>query len=439
MEIAASIVAIVLERKKQGDALRQSDERFRLLFEEATDSKILLSEEGRILDVNHITHERLGYAKAEMLGKLASDFVTPENVDKVAQRLQRVSHDGYATYESAQMRKDGSILPVEISTIVIDLDGRKTYYSILRDITARKNMERALRENEMHLSDILEHAPIGLATVSIDGHFIRVNQSLCEIVGHDRVSLEKLTFQEITHQDDIGTDLENVQRLLSGEISFYKMEKRYIRKDRGTVWVQLTASLLRNAEGEPLHFIAHVEDISERKKIQEQMNQLAYFDTLTDLPNRRFMLEKLDWALIQARRHVRSLAVMFLDLDRFKQVNDNLGHDVGDALLRTVAEKLSACVRKGDIVSRQGGDEFIIVLTEINCPTDATLVAEKIIQTLGVPLSVGPYRIGIGTSIGIAIHPADGDDDALELMKKADRAMYAVKESGRNDYRLAED
>jgi len=128
---------------------------------------------------------------------------------------------------------------------------------------------------------------------------------------------------------------------------------------------------------------------------------------------------------------------MFLDLDRFKQVNDNLGHDIGDQLLKVVATRLRNCVRKGDIVSRQGGDEFIIVLTEIHHPEDATRVAEKIIESFRIPAELGAHRIAIETSIGIAIHPVNGEDSARDLMKRADTAMYAVKESGRNGYQLA--
>lgn len=439
MEIAASMVAIVLESEKQAEALLKSNEKFQLLFEEATDCKMLLSEEGRILDVNRIGHERLGYAKEEMVGRLAADFVTPENIDKVAQRLARVRKEGHATYSSAQMRKDGSVMPIEISTIVIELDGREIYYSILRDITKRREMEHALKKSEARLRDIFEHAPIGLAIVSLEGRFMEVNHSLCSIAGYEKEELEKLTFQEITHPDDLASNLENMNRLLSEEIPFYKMEKRYIRKDGSSVWIQLTSSLLCDEQGAPLHFIAQIEDISERMTIQEQLHHLAYHDLLTDLPNRLFLVERLEWALVQAKRHVRSLAIMFLDLDRFKLVNDRLGHDIGDKLLQVVATRLISCVRKGDIVSRQGGDEFIIVLTEIARPEDAVLVAEKIIESVGLPIEIGPHRIAIGTSIGIAVYPVDGHDDARELMKKADQAMYDAKESGRNDYRFFAD
>ena len=398
MEIASSIIAIVLERGKKNIALQRSEKRFRQLFEGATDSKMLISDDGHILDVNRTAHERLGYTKAEMIGRPVSDFVTNENIDKVNQRFDWVKRDGHAIYESAQLHRDGSIIPVEISTVIIDIDDSKAYYSILRDITERKKievalqqsekrfrdlvetttdwiwetddqwryvyvsphaqdlfgysptdligktpfdlmpeievsprkelsrslaesgeaiyqiesrrihkdghevivetsglpvfddaerligyrgitrdishrkkMELALRESEAHLRDIMQHAPIGLATVSLEGHFIEVNQSLCEIVGYTKDELEKLTFQEITYPDDLSSDLDNVGRLLAGDLPFYKMEKRYIKKSGEIVWIQLTGSLLRDAAGAPYYFIAQIEDISERKAFEKRL------------------------------------------------------------------------------------------------------------------------------------------------------------------------
>ncbi|OQX04687.1 MAG: hypothetical protein BWK76_28425 [Desulfobulbaceae bacterium A2] len=169
---------------------------------------------------------------------------------------------------------------------------------------------------------------------------------------------------------------------------------------------------------------------------EEQVRQLAYYDPLTDLPNRRLLLDRMQQALSQARRHHYSMAIMFLDLDRFKQINDTLGHEAGDELLRLVAQRLLTCVRSGDTVSRSGGDEFIVLLAEISQPQDAALVAKKIGAGLSEPLIIGTAHLQVTTSIGIAIYPIDGTDDVAELMKKADTAMYAAKEAGRSRYRF---
>lgn len=189
---------------------------------------------------------------------------------------------------------------------------------------------------------------------------------------------------------------------------------------------------------------AHLETAIEQKdelvdslrRSEEQVRQLAYFDSLTELPNRRLLLDRLSQALAQAKRHHFAMAVMFLDLDCFKRINDTLGHDIGDELLRRVARRLTTCVRSGDTVSRTGGDEFIIVLTEISHPQDAANVADKIRVALTEPVLIADHRIDVTISIGIAVYPIDGTDDMQALMKKADRAMYAAKDAGRNTYRF---
>ena len=176
----------------------------------------------------------------------------------------------------------------------------------------------------------------------------------------------------------------------------------------------------------------------QRTAAQEQINQLVYYDILTDLPNRRLLTDRLEQALIQAKRFRRSLAVMFLDLDHFKQVNDTLGHDSGDKLLKIVAERLLASVRGVDTVCRQGGDEFIIVLPEITHSNDAELVADKIIKAINEPIYIQKNKVHVTTSIGIAVYQIDAVDDAAMLMKKADMSMYEAKSRGRNRYYLSD-
>jgi diguanylate cyclase (GGDEF)-like protein len=200
--------------------------------------------------------------------------------------------------------------------------------------------------------------------------------------------------------------------------------------------IELLASPLRDPEGEIVGIIQNAHDITALKETEEQIRQLAYYDTLTGLPNRRLLLDRLNHALTQARRFGRSMAVMFLDLDHFKQINDTLGHSVGDELLKQVAQRLTGCVRAGDTIARPGGDEFVIVLTEIGHPLDAARVAEKIIEALSTPVQIDARQVPITTSIGIALFPENDSDDVEELMIKADMAMYAAKEAGRNAYRF---
>lgn len=199
-------------------------------------------------------------------------------------------------------------------------------------------------------------------------------------------------------------------------------------------WFNMTVTPLGEATIDGV-VITHT-DISEHKEMEERIWTLAYIDPLTNLPNRRMLLDRLSHDLAQAKRFHRALAIMFLDLDNFKNINDTLGHDVGDKLLKEVAARLSVCVRSGDTVARQGGDEFVIVLAEIASPGDAEVVATKIIESFVAPVQAGDNLLKVSTSIGIAVFPVDWLGDELELMKRADVAMYAAKAGGRNCFRF---
>lgn len=208
-----------------------------------------------------------------------------------------------------------------------------------------------------------------------------------------------------------------------------------IRKDGTILPISMVSSPLMRG-GRIVGSVAAFQDITPLLAAEEQIRQLAYHDSLTNLPNRRLLLDRLDQALSQARRHQRALALMFLDLDHFKEINDTLGHDVGDELLKQVAARLEDAIRGGDTVSRQGGDEFVVLLADIAQAQDAILVADKILRALRLPITVGDHNLRISASIGIASYPADGADDPKELMKKADIALYAAKKAGRDKYRF---
>jgi len=303
-----------------------------------------------------------------------------------------------------------------------------------QDITAQKTVANALKAREKSFNDIIEYAPIGMAIVSLDGRFTRVNQALCNIVGYSSEELMQLTFQEITFPDDLEADLERVRQLVEDKINTYQMEKRYIHKDKRIVWVQLSVSISRDEDRTAKYLIVQIEDITERKYQHEEAEQFAYHDPLTNLPNRRMLLSRLHQALIQTERFDRSMALLFLDLDHFKNINDSLGHDVGDLLLKEVANRLLKCVRSADTVSRQGGDEFVIILSEIAHTQDAELVAQKIIESFKQPILANDHEIMISTSIGIAVGAHGKLIKADELMKHADKAMYEAKGAGRNRY-----
>jgi diguanylate cyclase (GGDEF)-like protein len=214
-------------------------------------------------------------------------------------------------------------------------------------------------------------------------------------------------------------------------------EAQFRRRDGTQFFGSLSVDQVRQDSG--VFLLVMLEDITQRRAWREKIYHQAHYDALTDLPNRRLMLDRVNQAMDDAQRRQRWAAVLFLDLDCFKQVNDSLGHDVGDRLLKEVAARLKAVVRRGDTICRHGGDEFVVVLTDLDHPQDASAIAVKILEALRLPIAVDQNRLTATTSIGIGVYPDGSTPDANELVKKADEAMYAAKQDGGNRYCCRDD
>ncbi|MDC7692592.1 EAL domain-containing protein [Vogesella indigofera] len=323
--------------------------------------------------------------------------------------------------------------------------------SLLWTYHQRQLLELALRRAELDLllarqerderfEVIFEQAAVGIALVAPDGSLLKVNGKLCDILGLDRAELVARTFQAVTYPEDLDADLARVAQLLAGEIDTYQLEKRYLRGDGALVWANLTVSLVRHGNGRPHYFISFIEDISERKAYQQQISTLAFQDVLTELPNRRLFLDRLRYALVRSERSALYGAILLLDLDHFKTLNDTQGHDVGDSFLQCIALRLRECVRAEDTVARLGGDEFVVILEglakdEAKAASRAEQLAEQIRLAVGLPFSFerkdSPRVFQTTASIGISLF--HGDHAALDdLLKHADLALYDAKAAGRN-------
>jgi diguanylate cyclase (GGDEF)-like protein/PAS domain S-box-containing protein len=309
----------------------------------------------------------------------------------------------------------------------------------VQDVTLAALNQLALKESEERFRTIADYTYGWEYWQGLQGELLYISPSCRDITGYSReefCSNKNLLYDIILPEDRAIMDshVMNIHHEDAGSLDY-----RIMRKDGGICWIAHGCRAVYSKDGRFLGRRASNRDITDRKNAEAQVQQLAYFDTLTGLPNRRMLLDRLDQALSQAKRHERALAVMFLDLDNFKKINDTLGHDAGDELLKEVAVRLKTCVRSGDTVARQGGDEFIIVLAEITEPGDAARVAEKILVVLAAPVLVAEQALQATTSIGIAVYPVNGTDDVREILKKADKAMYEAKVAGRNGYRFFSD
>jgi len=292
------------------------------------------------------------------------------------------------------------------------------------------------RQAEEHFRSAFEYAAIGTALLDLEGRWIRVNPSLARLLGYRPDELTGRSFAELTYPDDVEDSLEALNALTAGELSAYQIEQRYLHASGEPVWVSLSVSLVRDAEGNPVHLIAQVQDIRDRKAVEDELTARALQDPLTGLPNRILFLDRTQVALARMRRPHSPLAVFFIDLDRFKLVNDSLGHAAGDRLLEEVAARLTSLLRPSDTVSRFGGDEFTL-LCEGTAEKTASRVAARVAEALSRPFVLGEHEVLLGGSIGIVV-TRDPDDDPERLLRDADIAMYRAKRQGGSRYALFE-
>jgi diguanylate cyclase (GGDEF)-like protein/PAS domain S-box-containing protein len=305
---------------------------------------------------------------------------------------------------------------------------------IAQDVRERVERERAIGEAQERFRRAFEDAPIGMAVADLDGNYLDVNQALCAITGYPAGELCGMHFAAITHPDDLAGDHLEIRALLEGALSTSQAEKRYLRADGGVVWVTRTTTLVRDAAGLPLHFLDQVQDITERRRFEQDLRHLADHDPLTGLLNRRRFEQELDRQVKEVARYGPRGALLVLDLDHFKYVNDALGHHAGDALIVSVAETLRGRLRDSDILARLGGDEFAVLLPHAD-ERAAQRVAGDLVHAIrgGDGTGTTERHRRVTTSVGVAPIRA-GATTGAELLIAADLAMYHAKEGGRDRY-----
>lgn len=390
---------------------------------------------------NAIWAEMLGYDLDDIAftTRQWSDFVHPDDREAAWESIRAVLDGRTAEHQMIYRMKtrDGEYKWILDCARVMRRDERGKPLRMTgthSDVSKLKLTEEALTLSEERFRRIFETTGVGISQVGLDGRFLLVNDTFCHITGYSREELlnEKKNFQAITYPDDLQNNVQVLDRLCQGDINRRDLEKRYIRKNGTIAWVKLSIALLRDAAGQPASLISAVQDITRFKSLQQELELRAHIDYLTGIPNRRYFMELAEHELARAQRYGNEVAIFMLDVDFFKQVNDEHGHKAGDKVLREIAHIMRSVLREVDVLGRIGGEEFAIVLPQTGRQMAAE-VAERLREQVagGKMMLDSGVMLNVTLSIGVAMMtPLRGDLDSL--MGQADKGLYEAKAGGRN-------
>lgn len=424
--------------------LRESEQWFAKTLHCISDGVVATDADGAVRFMNPTAEALTGWRQEEAVGRRIEDVVriVTENgrevVENPTQRALRERRVAHLADDVLLLGRHGREVPIDDGAALIASDDGVALGAVLvfRDVTARRRMEAALRESEERFRGAFDHVGVGMALVSTEGQILRGNQALAEMLGIAVEALPDEQLAQIVHADDRDAYLLHMHALLSAACQVSHLELRLRNRQEREVWSLLNASLVRDEAGAALYFVVQLQDVTARKRAEERLRQVAHYDGLTGLANRTQLGDHLTRAVALARRRRETLAVLFIDLDEFKRVNDSLGHRAGDDLLQTTAQRIRGAVRDSDMVARWGGDEFVVVAEAPGDDEQLATMARRLLVALAAPLRLGGHDASVTASVGIATWPRGGTS-ASDLLASADAAMYQAKEAGKNRFCFA--
>jgi diguanylate cyclase (GGDEF)-like protein/PAS domain S-box-containing protein len=428
-------------RKDAEKHLAQMESRYRGLLEAAPDAMVVVNQDGKIVLLNVQAEKRFGYRRDELVGQKVKNIIPEGFAERLIADGTRSAAEALAQQigtgiELSGRRRDGSEFPIEIMLSPLESAEGILVTAAIRDISVRKDAEKHLAQMESRYRGLLEAAPDAMVVVDQRGEIVLLNVQAEKRFGYRRDELVGQKVKNIIPEGFaerlIADSLRSAEDALAQQIGT-GIELSGRRRDGSEFPIEIMLSPLESAEG--ILVTAAIRDITTRKKAEAQMIHASEHDFLTGLPNRMLLNDRVNQAIRSAERHKRTLAVLFLDLDGFKHINDSLGHPAGDKLLQSVAKRLVDCVRGSDTVSRQGGDEFVVLLSEEEHLEDAAMTVRRMLQAVGEAHSVDQHDLHVTSCVGVSVYPNDGLD-AETLIKNADTAMYQAKENGPQTYQF---
>jgi diguanylate cyclase (GGDEF)-like protein/PAS domain S-box-containing protein len=435
---SVGIMQDISEAKQAEDILRANEGRFRLLTEYSPDA-ILVDLNESVVYANSCAVELFGATTAqELLGQCILDFIEPEFHEAMhAQRpLMLDEKQKPALFELRMRCLNGGAIDVQAICGKVMWEGQPAVQVMLRDITELKQAQERLRISNERLKVMIEGTGEGIWEWDAGRHVFAFSGGIKELLvaQQNESYVTEAEWQNAIHPEDVERVMGTFGDSLLGKTPAYECEYRLKTRQGGWKWVKARGIIVeRDAQHRPLLMTGTLSDITARKEADELTWRQANLDVLTSLPNRRLFRERLEVELLRAKRTQHQLALLFIDLDGFKQVNDLYGHDAGDLLLIEAADRLKRCIRATDIVSRLGGDEFTVILTDLVQMDHVEFICQKILLSLTEPFALGEDVGHVSGSIGVALHPLDGQTSE-ELTRKADQAMYAAKQTGKNQF-----
>jgi diguanylate cyclase (GGDEF)-like protein/PAS domain S-box-containing protein len=433
------VLVDITERKVLEAETRESHERLRAVIHASPLAIIARDVDGIIRMWNPAAERMFGWKEEEVLETNTS--IVPQGLRPQAKDLRQRAQAGETIWleETRRIRRDGSECDVSLSIAPIYGEGNVAIGTMvtLADISRRKLAEQALRESEEQLRLAMDAAQMGIWYWECESDRFVHSEGLSALFGGkatDPMSHYRV-FQQRLHPEDRDLLDATMRHAVRRGVDFQVDYRVVWPSDGSTHWLTNRGQIHRDEKGRAKRVIGVAMDITDRKLAEQRIAHMAHHDALTGLPNRVLLRDRIQQAIAQAHRNAKELAVLFLDLDRFKTINDSLGHQLGDRLLQSVASRILVCVREGDTVARVGGDEFVIVIPGIESAADASSVASKILEVLATAFHLNGSDLHVSASIGISLYPSDGAD-AETLMRNADTAMYHAKDSGRGNFQF---
>ena len=436
----------IFQRKQAEQALRASESFLRTIIDEIPDPLVLKDKQGNFLLCNQATATLYNSTPEAMVGKNDGDFGVPKDLaDAMLHNVQAIMARGVSeiVFEDSRDAITGELRHYRsIKRPLKDSHGQDQILVLAQDITDVIQAQSQLKESELRLRYVLEVTRESIWDWHLPSGTVAHNRQWFEVLGYaeGEVASTMQGFVSLIHVDDLSTVNQRLNALLDGSVTQYHSEHRMVRKDGQVIWVQDRGGVVqRDAQGRPERVVGSYTDIRLKRAQQQHLERIAHYDELTGLPNRVLLADVLGRAVARAKRHGTRVAVVCLDLDGFKAINDRHGHAMGDRLLVEIAMRLALTVREGDTVARFGGDEFVAVLVDFTDVHPPLVLVDRLLEAASHPTVISDVTLKVSASMGVSFYPQAENTDADQLLRQADQAMYGAKLAGKNRYQLFDD